>query len=220
MTGILKGEFLKSKNTIKYSLIVILIVAALAIGGVVYYYNKNFSGDLILSNEVWGTFGDFFGGILNPILSFLALIALFFTIILQSEELEETRKELNQSRQIAEKQKNFFERQAQLDDLRRLIESSFNNLSSLRLRDTSSAEEWSNAIYILDSLYGMINKYEELNDGNDQFLATYFRKSCAPYIAGFDKSGIPDSCRAGKIPGISIELYGKLKGYFYSAFFT
>jgi hypothetical protein len=39
----------------------------------------------------WGTFGDFFGGTLNPILSFLALIVLLRTFSMQREELNETK---------------------------------------------------------------------------------------------------------------------------------
>jgi len=35
----------------------------------------------------WGTFGDFLGGVLNPILTFLSFMALLFTIILQQREI-------------------------------------------------------------------------------------------------------------------------------------
>jgi uncharacterized membrane protein len=46
----------------------------------------------------WGQMGDFFGGMLNPILAFASFIALLVTIKLQSEEMKETREELKQSR--------------------------------------------------------------------------------------------------------------------------
>lgn len=35
----------------------------------------------------WGTFGDFLGGVLNPVLTFLSFMALLFTIILQQREI-------------------------------------------------------------------------------------------------------------------------------------
>ena len=35
----------------------------------------------------WGTFGDFLGGVLNPVLTFLSFMALLFTIILQQREV-------------------------------------------------------------------------------------------------------------------------------------
>ena len=43
--------------------------------------------------EYLGTFGDFFGGVLNPILTFGTLIALAFTILLQRIQLNEARSE-------------------------------------------------------------------------------------------------------------------------------
>lgn len=49
-------------------------------------------------NSDWGTFGDFIGGTLNPILSFLALIALLFTIAIQTKGLDLSRRELELTR--------------------------------------------------------------------------------------------------------------------------
>lgn len=40
-----------------------------------------------------GTFGDFLGGVLNPILTFLSFMALLFTIILQQREIHSGKKE-------------------------------------------------------------------------------------------------------------------------------
>lgn len=45
----------------------------------------------------WGPVGDFFGGMLNPILAFASFIALLFTIRIQSEELRLTRREFEKS---------------------------------------------------------------------------------------------------------------------------
>jgi hypothetical protein len=50
----------------------------------------------------WGAFGDFLAGVLGPLFSFLAFLALLFSLRLQSEELELTRKELRRSRKEAE----------------------------------------------------------------------------------------------------------------------
>ena len=43
-------------------------------------------------NEVWGTFGDYFGGILNPVIAAFAFYLIAKTYELQKRELEETRK--------------------------------------------------------------------------------------------------------------------------------
>lgn len=66
----------------------------------------------------WANFGDYFAGILNPILAFLAFLALVSTIILQSKslkysqkELKATRKELKKSAQAQKKQSKSLELQ-------------------------------------------------------------------------------------------------------------
>lgn len=45
----------------------------------------------------YGTFGDFFGGILNPILTFLTFMGLLITITIQQKDLALTRQELHTS---------------------------------------------------------------------------------------------------------------------------
>jgi len=51
------------------------LIALLAIAAPIYYYVKDFHGLQRSSNPPdWGSFGDFFGGILNPIISLLTLI--------------------------------------------------------------------------------------------------------------------------------------------------
>ncbi len=76
-------------------MISVVIVCMVVIFGRYYF---NFNGDLSTDRTVWGTFGDYIGGTLNPILSFLSLIALLTTIVLQSKELELTRNELELTR--------------------------------------------------------------------------------------------------------------------------
>ena len=56
-----------------------------------------------VNTGTWGTFGDFFGGMLNPVLGFASFIALLYTIRLQSQELAMTREELARSADANEK---------------------------------------------------------------------------------------------------------------------
>lgn len=51
-----------------------------------------------------GEWGDFFGGVLNPILTFLTFMGLLITIIIQQKELKESRKEFNGQKIALEKQ--------------------------------------------------------------------------------------------------------------------
>jgi len=62
-------------------------------------------------NEAPGTFGDFVGGVLNPILTFFTFMALILTIVLQQTELAESRVELSKSARALEGQLKALDRQ-------------------------------------------------------------------------------------------------------------
>ncbi len=58
------------------------MIALLLIGSPIYFYVKDFHQFPRSTNPSdWGTFGDFFGGILNPIISFLTLIVTIFIAV-------------------------------------------------------------------------------------------------------------------------------------------
>jgi len=78
-----------------YGWIIVWALTALVIVMIFYFYN--FNNGLSKLNSDWGTFGDYFGGILNPIFAFLGLIALLLTLRIQSRELSNSTKELKNS---------------------------------------------------------------------------------------------------------------------------
>src|SRR5690606_20810677 len=45
----------------------------------------------------WGAYGDYFGGILNPIVAFAALVALLYGLSIQRKELQAAREQLKES---------------------------------------------------------------------------------------------------------------------------
>ena len=75
-------------------------VIALLCAIVPFTYVVNF-GHLSISDrpELWGAFGDFIGGILNPLLSFAAFSGLLLTLFLQREQLKQNEQELDLTRQ-------------------------------------------------------------------------------------------------------------------------
>lgn len=75
------------------------------------FYFVNFNDKLSSSNGDWGTFGDFFGGTLNPLFALLSLLAIIYTIRIQTEELELTRKEMQTSNETLKNQKDIFDKQ-------------------------------------------------------------------------------------------------------------
>ena len=103
----IKVEFMKSDDSRTGLAVIFSFSVFIAISVIVLYFFI-FRGGLSASQEVWGQFGDYMGGVLNPLLALMALLALLRTIVIQSEELKlsrtelsETRKEMQQARQQA-----------------------------------------------------------------------------------------------------------------------
>lgn len=84
------------KDYLKLALVILGSIILLVVG--IYslnFHNQNFSD----SAENWGQFGDYIGGLLNPIFSFFSLIALLLTILVQTRQLKISTRELKLSRQ-------------------------------------------------------------------------------------------------------------------------
>lgn len=79
--------------SLRYLAIFGAIFTVLMLG--LYFYK--FNGPLTEDSALWGQFGDFIGGVLNPTFGFLALIALLATFELQVRELRISAKELKNS---------------------------------------------------------------------------------------------------------------------------
>ncbi|MCX7087947.1 MAG: hypothetical protein NTV00_07835, partial [Methylococcales bacterium] len=102
---------------------VITILVGIAVV-VVGFYMFNFHKGLSVENEIWGTFGDYVGGILNPVIAGFAFYLIAETYKLQKRELEATRKLLQVS---AEAQKD----QIQLAALTSLLNSTLMRIGML-----------------------------------------------------------------------------------------
>ena len=120
------------------------VAAFLIILGLYIAYFKNLS--VTNDSATWGTFGDYLGGTLNPIISFLALIGLLYTIHQQAQEMQATREELKQA---AEQQY----RQADIFNLQQ-FESTFFSL----LEQHNKAVEKIEAESIFKKLHDIYNK--------------------------------------------------------------
>jgi hypothetical protein len=83
---------------------VLPIVAVVCIIVSLYFYVSTFPGALLAEHDKWGQFGDYIGGILNPVFGFFGLIALLATLALQSEELKLSTIELAKSAKALQQQ--------------------------------------------------------------------------------------------------------------------
>lgn len=75
--------------------------ASLLLVAVCGAYAARFFAGFSLSTDpaVWGQFGDYVGGVTNPILAFLSFAALLLTLVLQGRQMEHASQELDLSRQ-------------------------------------------------------------------------------------------------------------------------
>lgn len=84
------------------------------------------------SAQYWGQIGDFFGGVLNPLLSFLALIAVSLSLRSQTAELKAARQEAAASQTIQNLQTKVYERQSFESVFFGLLQIHSTNLQGMR----------------------------------------------------------------------------------------
>ncbi len=108
-----------SLNT-KWFIIALCLIASVILG----FYFGNFHGGLSSDNGIWGTFGDYVGGILNPLIAAFAFYLIAKTYELQKKELEATRKLLEISTDV---QKN----QIKIAALTALLDSNLTRINML-----------------------------------------------------------------------------------------
>lgn len=85
----------------KNSIVMFAVLLLGALIGYFWFYVKHLPPDLDATDRLgigdWGAFGDFMGGLMNPIVAFAALYWLTQSVKLQKTELAETRKALEGS---------------------------------------------------------------------------------------------------------------------------
>lgn len=85
----------------------VFVAATVALGlvfTVALAYRLHFGGSLAASSDSWGQFGDFFGGMLNPLFAMLAFLALLWSISLQAEEFRRASGHLEEQSSLARRQ--------------------------------------------------------------------------------------------------------------------
>lgn len=151
-----------SKSDSEESLAGLLLIASIAVASIflvavtilIATGISNIFVDGANAFDYMGPFGDFLGGILNPILTFLMFIGVLVTILIQSKELKETRDEIK--RQSAFHQEHI--KILKTEEKRRQLESAFNDAKS---------QYWSIAkekIYHNNSLFDLIMNEEKMPD--------------------------------------------------------
>lgn len=104
---------MNKKEHIRYQRTLICIgLLAVAIAFIpFYFYLKVFNSELSTEHAAWGEFGDYIGGLLSSIFAFAALVALLYSVMLQSKELSESTEQLGKSAQAFIDQNNLIQKQ-------------------------------------------------------------------------------------------------------------
>ncbi|WP_417702592.1 hypothetical protein [Pseudomonas sp.] len=118
-----KGKEKSSKKFFAQDAYMLIVgVAFLAFIAIALLYLYRFNGGLSDKQEVWGQFGDFLGGSLNPMLGFLTVIILVSTLKTQRRELRDTKKALKINNRLIKGQLKFVELQALENTFFKLLE--------------------------------------------------------------------------------------------------
>jgi uncharacterized membrane protein len=86
------------------TLIAALVFAVLLIAAVALSYIAQFGGQQSTDQEIWGQFGDYFAGLLNPPFSLIAFLALMYSLVLQREEAQRNQARFESQHTIAMKE--------------------------------------------------------------------------------------------------------------------
>lgn len=147
------------------------IFIVVILGFYIFYFRML---DITKDTSVWGTFGDYFGGTLNPIISFLALIGLLYTIHQQAQEMRETRKELESA---AEQQRQQVEQQSRQSEIfnQQQFESTFFALLEQHNRIIDS-------INVQNTIEELHRQYERIQLGIEELEFEYISNCSAKEI--------------------------------------
>jgi len=148
------SEQIKDKeDEIKIPFYRYITIAVIMIIIVLSFYFFNFTGGELSLSKIhgdWGTFGDYMGGTLNPLLAFLSLIALLTTIKIQSKELRATTTEMNNSSTALQEQSQSIKLQNFENTFFKMIDVHNSIISDLALEKFTNAER-----YIGNSFYSV-----------------------------------------------------------------
>lgn len=129
--------FLKFLERNLYALIMLFIVFIFLAS--LLFYRLNFSGGLSDSRAVWGQFGDFLGGTLNPIMGFVTVVILISTLKLQRKELFEARDSIRRNNDLVKAQLEIVENQAREATFFKLLEDFERDVNVAKAKKTDGA---------------------------------------------------------------------------------
>lgn len=176
----------------KRRLFALAAIGALAIIGAIIAYRLQFTGPIAPDKDAWGQFGDYLGGLLNPVLSFFGLLALLYTILLQQEELAYTREEMAAT-------KKELERSAKAQEQLQRVQSE--QLQVLKIEELKE-----DLFRLISTLYDEIKQLLESYSASHETIQKYLERQSKPaHVETFrlkfeSYGGSPDDSSSKLIP--------------------
>lgn len=125
-------------------LLVALALALLLIAAVMWAYISQFGTVRNASHDAWGQFGDYFAGLLNPMFSLLAFIALMYSLVLQKEEAQRDQSRFEAQYSIAKKEFDDYTREKLASELLTVIRDIDERIDTIRGTNVSPPGEQHN----------------------------------------------------------------------------
>ena len=164
---------------------------SVAITAYVYWFLLEQKSSLSTNTEHWGQFGDFVGGLLNPLIAYLAFYWLITSIRIQKQELKETRSELSETRKAQEMQARIQLLSSQMSGYRTRLEIIITEMNCARadaefLRESLRSGKFINHLgdwcspddikLGLDALLESSTQYAKMADTIDRHIANLVQK--------------------------------------------
>ncbi len=181
----------KIKQTLKSNIeLVASLMAGLFFIAIIVPYLINFGSGWSNSNEVWGQFGDYVGGSLNPIFGLITLLVILFNTRMQRREMEN-------NREMMLTQSKIMNRQLELVEQKAIEEFTFQLLEEVRtdsLIKKAKSKQWAALLGIYMLYVDDSGKYapDSKAYGERSALADdYFRSSVGITLGEFIHSIYP-----------------------------
>ena len=125
-------ELKQLEAMVRRSRIFAAFVILLVVGGYIFNFVGFLGYEVSNRTETWGQFGDFVGGLLNPLLAYLAFYWLTQSTLIQKEELSSSQAALSEAASAQTIQATLNDRAAKLNALSTLVANSQHEINSLR----------------------------------------------------------------------------------------
>ncbi|VVO78816.1 hypothetical protein PS858_01698 [Pseudomonas fluorescens] len=185
----------------------------------------------------WGQLGDFVGGILNPLLSFVAFIAVLINLVLQRQDLSLARDEAREANKTQKMQSRIFEKQNQAVE-RQSFETTFFRLLDMHSQQAKAASvtvintgnikvgvqcfDWVSSKFLPRATFGVeavelvLQNKEYYSNEYSMGMLRYFRNlhQILKFIDGYgNTSGLREGALVGMRIRKAVRQYGDQRTY-------